>query len=156
MWESTPEGIILLRNTFKEAGMRRQEREVTYSLLKWQRIHSGGVESTLQYIAFEATSAWGMASARPLWILLGLIPVFTLLYMAPIARPSSSAKLWRVWDKDRAEDRGQDKPERLLARGYRVPLYALFFSVLSAFHIGWKELRACLSGPVADPYLIPQ
>src|SRR5215211_5002144 len=60
--------------------------------------------------------------------------------MVPIARPSSGAKLWRVWDKDRAEDRGQDKPEWLLAYGYRVPLYALFFSILSAFHIGWKEL----------------
>ena len=43
-------------------------------------------------------------------------------------------------DNPYAEDQGQDKPEWLLARGYRVPFYALFFSVLSAFHIGWKEL----------------
>jgi len=122
--------------------MRQQEREVTYAQMRWQRRNTGGLEGALQFTAFEATSAWGMAPARPLWILLGLIPVFTLLYMVPIARPSSRAALWRVWDKDRArkDQVGQDDPEWLLARGYRVPLYALFFSVLSAFHIGWKEL----------------
>src|SRR4051812_12605923 len=94
---------------------------------------NGLLEGGLQFAAFEATSAWGMAPARPLWILLCLIPVFTLLYMVPIARPSSRAALWRVWDKDRArkDQVGQDDPEWLLARGYRVPPYALFFSVLS-------------------------
>jgi hypothetical protein len=141
-WERSPQGLVLLRNAFKDAGMRRQEREVTYAQMRWQRRHNGGLEGALQFAAFEATSAWGMAPARPIWILLALIPFFALLYMVPIARPSSGAKLWRVWDKDRArkDQVGQDDPEWLLARGYRVPLYALFFSVLSAFHIGWKEL----------------
>src|SRR6476620_499201 len=35
---------------------------------------------------------------------------------------------------------GQLWPEWVIARGYRALLYGLFFSVLSAFHIGWKEL----------------
>src|SRR4051812_25412417 len=73
--------------------------------------------------------------------MLALIPVFALLYAVPIARPSVGAKVWRVWEKDRAEKtQGQDDPEWLLSGGFRAPLYALFFSVLSAFHIGWKEL----------------
>ena len=83
-----------------------------------------------------------MTPARPLWILLGLILGFALLYTIPVLRPSpGGAALWRVWDKDRArKDQGQDDPEPLVPQSYRAPLYGLFFSVLSAFQIGWKEL----------------
>src|SRR5215207_331604 len=112
-----------------------------YSLMKSSRINTGGIEGALQYSFFELTSDWGMTPARPLWILLGLIPGFALLYMIPVLRPSPGGALWRVWDKDRArKDQGQDDPEPLGARGYRAPLYGLFFSVLSALHIGWNEL----------------
>src|SRR5829696_963323 len=141
-WNRSPQALVLLRNAFKDAGMRQQERQTTYSLMKSSRINTGGIEGALQYSFFELTSDWGMTPARPLWILLGLIPGFALLYMIPVLRPSpGGGALWRVWDKDRArKDQGQDDPERLAARSYRAPLYGLFFSVLSAFHIGWKEL----------------
>jgi uncharacterized protein YjbI with pentapeptide repeats len=141
-WYGWPTGMVLLRNAFKEAGMREQERQVTYAQLKTQRAKMGGLEGTLRYIFFEATSDWGMSPARPLWMMLGLIPVFALLYTLPIARPSPTTALWRIWDKDRArKDQGQDEPEQLTVRGYRLPLYALFFSILSAFYIGWRELN---------------
>jgi uncharacterized protein YjbI with pentapeptide repeats len=141
-WKNSPQALVLLRNGFKDAGRREQERQTTYSLMKWTRINTGGIEGALQYGFFELTTDWGMTPARPLWILLALVPGLALLYMIPVLRPSpGGAALWRVWDKDRArKDQGQDDPERLLARSYRAPLYGLFFSVLSAFQIGWKEL----------------
>src|SRR4051812_16260108 len=100
--------------------MRQQEREVTYSQMKWQRRNAAGFEGALQRVAFELTSDWGMAPARPLWILLYLIPAFAVLYMVPIIRPSQPDALWRVWDKDRArkDQVGQDDPEWVLALGY--------------------------------------
>jgi uncharacterized protein YjbI with pentapeptide repeats len=141
-WNQSPASMVLLRKTFQEAGMRQQEREVTYAQLRMQRINTGGLEGTLQYVLFEATCDWGMTPARPFWIMLGLIPLFTLLYTMPIAQPSPKRAVWRIWDKDRArKDQGQDDPEQVTAHGYRLPLYALFFSVLSAFHIGWRELN---------------
>jgi hypothetical protein len=36
-WYDSPQGLVLLRNAFKEAGMREQEREVTYAHMKSQR-----------------------------------------------------------------------------------------------------------------------
>jgi hypothetical protein len=93
--------MILPRNVIKDTGMRQQEREVTYAQLQKQRIDTGGLEGTLQYILFEATSDWGMSPARPFWIMLSLIPMFGLFYMLPIARPSPKTGVRRVWDKDR-------------------------------------------------------
>lgn len=142
LWHLEPEGMILLRNALKDAGMRQQEREVIYAQLKSQRIKTGGLEGALQYVLLEATSDWGMSPARPFWIMLGLIPLFALFYLLPVAWPSPKGAVWRIWDKDRAQkDQGQDEPEQMMVSGHRLPLYALFFSVLSAFHIGWRELN---------------
>jgi hypothetical protein len=127
---------------FQSCKYARTGTATTYSLMKSSRINTGGIEGALQYSFFELTSDWRMTPARPLWILLGLIPGFALLYTIPVLRPSpGGAALWRVWDKDRArKDQGQDDPEPLVPQSYRAPLYGLFFSVLSAFQIGWKEL----------------
>ncbi len=38
-------------------------------------------------------------------------------------------------------DLGKDKPELLTTRGYKVILYGFYFSILSAFHIGWRDLN---------------
>jgi uncharacterized protein YjbI with pentapeptide repeats len=141
-WDTSPHSLVLLRHAFKEAGLRQQEREVTYAHLKWQRAKNGGLEGAFQYVLFELTTKWGMSPARAFWVLLGLIPVFALLYLLPIYRPSEQGAVWRVWDKDRTQsDKGQDAPEQLISRDYRLAVYALFFSVLSAFHIGWRELN---------------
>jgi hypothetical protein len=141
-WSESPEGLILLRNVFKNAGLREQEREVTYALMRSYRKKIGGLEGQLMYGLFEATTDWGMSPARPLKLLLALIPAFAIAYMLAVAAPSKHGAVWRLWEQDRVcKDTGQDEPERLMERGYRLPLYALAFSVLSAFHIGWRDLN---------------
>jgi hypothetical protein len=141
----SPHGLVLLRNAFKASGMRQQERQVTYSLMRSNRINEGGLVATLQYALFEVTTKWGMSPGRPLLILVTLIPAFGLLYMIAITHPSRKGAVWRVWDKERVyKDEPLDvsePPEQLKANGYRALLYGYFFSLLSAFHIGWRELN---------------
>ena len=80
-----------------------------------------------------------MSPARPLYILSILIFAFSLFYMWVMARPSTAASIWRVWDDEK--DQPEHKPERVRIRDCRLPLYALWFSTLSAFLIGWRELN---------------
>ncbi|NIR88979.1 MAG: pentapeptide repeat-containing protein [Gammaproteobacteria bacterium] len=158
-WFRSPEGLVLLQAAFQEAGMRRQEREVTYALKRSQRLamgcrkHSaagacversilGRLESAVHLLLFEAPSGWGLTPGRPLAILLALIPFFTVPYLAAIVRPSETAGIWRLWAPDRVlKKAGADAPQPVRETGLRAVLYALFFSLLSAFRIGWREFN---------------
>ena len=142
-WENSPHGLNLLREAFKKAGMREQERRVTYAIKHWDRVNSGGVEGVFSYILFEITSEFGMSPGRPLWILFVLIVVFSILYMQSVYVPEpNESGVWRVWPDDRVHERKNDKePERVDVTGHRVVLWGLYFSLLSAFHIGWRDLN---------------
>jgi hypothetical protein len=141
-WRDAPQGLVLLRNSFKEAGMRKEERQTTFSLMRSSRRNEGGVGGWLQYIFFEATSSWGMSPARPLWLLVGFIPLFGLFYARAIAYPSGGGAVWRVWDKERTyKGQGREEPEQLHSRGIALFGQSFFFSTLSAFHIGWREFN---------------
>jgi len=141
-YQNSPGGLSDLRNAFKNAGMRQEERQVTCSLMRSYRQNIGGLEGQLLYVLFEATTDWGMSPQRPIKLMLMLIPIFAGVYAVAIAVPSKRGGVWRIWEKDRVDKgTGRDEPERLLERGLGLPLYALGFSVLSAFHIGWRELN---------------
>jgi hypothetical protein len=65
-----------------------------------------------------------------------------LVYLIAIIRPMQRAGVWRVWEKDRVQDEaGEDKPLRLTSNNCRASFSALYFSILSAFFIGWRELN---------------
>jgi hypothetical protein len=61
-----------------------------------------------------------------------------VLWNQKVAR---NAGIWRVWSRDRLTDLHQQKTlERLQTRQfYRAALWSLYFSLLSAFHIGWRD-----------------
>ena len=47
-----------------------------------------------------------------------------------------------LWSKDRVQpSEGHDYPIRLAPRGLTRLWYALYFSLLSAFNIGWRDLN---------------
>ena len=56
---------------------------------------------------------------------------------------SRKGAIWRVWPEDRVMDRDHTfAPERIKARNpFSVVGWALYFSLLSAFHIGWRDLN---------------
>lgn len=170
LWQMTfrnsPHALASLREALKDAGMRQQEREVTFAIKHTERLRAwkrgglvGKVESALTYILFELTCDWGMSPLKPLGLLALLVGIFSIPYMVAVYKSDGKAGIWAVWPSDRVhKDEGREEPERItpdflfprlqpaqrwqksLIRGMRIPLTALYFSVLSALRIGWQDL----------------
>ena len=138
--------VYALRAAFHDQGYREAERQLTYAI---ERTWTDGicrrsgfwlVDCGFLRLFFEWSNAYGLHPARPLWILLILIGVASLVYAAAIAAPGP-ARIWRVWDKDRIDKRaGSNLPEPI-QWGPNAPFWALYFSLLSASQIGWREFN---------------
>ena len=132
--------MVALREEFKKAGFRDQERQVTFMLNQVRKVTN--LESAFRYTLFELTTQWGMWPGLSLWILLGLLGVFSVPYMFALSLDSKIFGIWRVWSDERIlEQFGSNKPERLKPARWRILFWALYFSILSAFHFGWKDLN---------------
>jgi len=162
--EEQQSGLVLLRATLKEAGLRELEREATYAIKHTETLHlwrHGSLRSRIgaifEFIFFDLTTAWGMAPGRPLLILAGLLSLCAVIYIFPIWG-GGNAGIVQIWPKERMEMRkkkvkkagkdrfevkqaGKDRLERLSAQGSAALGYAFYFSLLSAFHIGWRDLN---------------
>jgi hypothetical protein len=122
----------------------------------------GKLESLFKLLAFELTSDYGLSYGRPLKILAGSIGLFALVYMYAVLTARGHAGIWMVWLPDRVHKaEGEANPVRVtstfffsplkiwgasrwrrcLAHGLSVLLISLYFSVLSAFSLGWRELN---------------
>jgi hypothetical protein len=117
----------------------------------WLEQLVGKTKSLIRYVLFELPSHYGMAPGRALLGLLGLIPGFALFYWTLLRRASSHSSLWMVVPADRiAPGRGKEKivwirphPAKTwrgrLRGESRLVRTSLYFSLLSAFHLGWRE-----------------
>ncbi len=134
-------GLVQLRAALKESGLRDLEREATYSIEHWKAHYQPWYKKWIKRILFEWTCGYGLYYLRPLVILLGLILVFSLPYIIALETHGQDG-IWKVWVDDRARrDLGEQKPERIKLRGLPVLMYGFYFSILSAFHIGWRDLN---------------
>jgi Pentapeptide repeats (8 copies) len=166
---NSPAGLIALREAFKKAGMRTQERQVTYAIERtrrlkawnpfwedkrpWREKLAGKSESLFSYVLFELPSHYGMAPERALWGLLGMIPGFALFYWIALQHGSGHSGLWMIVPTDRlTRGRGHERVVRIrpqTAKTWRERLRGesrmlrtgLYFSLLSAFHLGWREFN---------------
>ena len=166
-------GLAQLREAFKLAGLRTQERVATstlesirtdYALARWnglaleeeecsdlERDRLAAAEGVFRLVFFEWTTDYGLAYGRPLWILLGGIGVFTLIYLSVLLVPAKDFRasgIYRVWPQGRIEHEGglpftaeNEIVERLRPSVWWVGPWALYFSVVSAFHLGWRDLN---------------
>ena len=114
------------------------------------------VEAGFSYLAFNLTCKYGLDYGRPLRVLGPMILLFGLVYAIAL-RGRGHGAIWRVWQSDRIrKDQGQSDPERLSWEPVNVPENSprsfffrlwralglgLFFSLVSAFQIGWRELN---------------
>jgi hypothetical protein len=110
---------------------------------------------------FELPSGYGMVPSRALAGLGLLITLFSVLYMVAVTT-RGPAGIWMVWLPDRVHKaESEANPVRVtstwlfsplrmwkagrmrrgLACGLSVLLIGLYFSVLSAFSLGWRELN---------------
>jgi hypothetical protein len=137
----SPHAAAELREAFKKGALRDSERALTYALKKREVEQANAVERSFNWLFFEITTMYGMAPGRPLWILFASSFLFAVPYYFAL-RGASSAGVWLVWPKDRLPGRpGNDAPERLTGSPAAALRLALYFSVLSAASIGWKDLN---------------
>jgi pentapeptide repeat protein len=143
-YDQSPHAMVELREAFKNTGLRDQERQLTYAIKHNERLKTySPVWSFFTYLLFELPSGWGMHPGRPLLIMLVLVPVFFILYLFSLFHKGQNG-IWRRWLPDRVRtDQGQKEKERLEFKlgNWRAYTYALYFSLLSAFHIGWRDLN---------------
>ncbi|MBI5118865.1 pentapeptide repeat-containing protein [Candidatus Poribacteria bacterium] len=158
----TPYGLVELRQAFKDGGLRKQERELTYAIKHAERLRSGFLESSLLYAMFEFTCKYGLAPFRPLVLLFVVMAFFAVLYIIvlridvllslmkklrlPVCNPTCVegrlGRIWKVRQEDSIhEDKNARAVERVFAKGLKVILLGLYFSLQSAFYMGWRDFN---------------
>jgi len=149
LWfRDSPHGLVELRDGFRKAGLRRPEREVTFAIERtWRRKmwkeqgFVGKLKSGAKYLLFELTCDYGMSPGRPLSILALLVFIFVLPYALSLTSGGREG-IWRVWSPDRVrQDLGGTEPESIRAGPFRAVAISLYFSVLSAFRMGWRDIN---------------
>jgi len=134
-------GALYLRKAFQNAGLRDLEREATYVIEKHKLKYEDNVFEKAIYSLIDLTCGFGLDPGKPLQWLIGLIPLFALAYVIPIRSRTMRDGIFVEWSKERVrKDLGTDEPVRLERKGFAAYLWALYFSCLSAFHIGWRDL----------------
>jgi hypothetical protein len=117
--------------------------------------HWGGVaEGLFRLVGFDLTTGYGLYPSRALLIIFVFWVALTFVYVLPIRlpprypSPAPAAGVYRIWPSDRIEVVRREvklsastKVERLQAKGWHALGYAAHFSLLSAFHIGWRDLN---------------
>lgn len=153
---SDPRPLVTLRKNIKEAGMRGEERALTSALRKFELKSAPPHERYAQLWLFGGiltdfgADPWGSLKFLPVIILLFSIP-----YAAALNR-WGGAGIWAIWSAESTQT-GQSHRSRVTAQffgrnaghtelktwSYWLLLFwgALYFSLLSAFHIGWRDLN---------------
>lgn len=148
-YKKSPHALVELREAFKKFGLRRQEREVTYAIKHSGYVNGmarGDLPTRIQVILgrlfFELTCQWGMSPLQPLLIMIGFIGLFSPLYIYSLKKQNKKDGIWKFWINERArKDLGADEPELLTCHWKGAVGNGLYFSVLSAFHVGWRDIN---------------
>jgi hypothetical protein len=147
-------GLVQLRKLLQDGGLRDLERQATYAIEHGKTLHAienwkeepaRAGEGVFRLVAFELTTAYGLRPGRTLLLLVASIGVFSVIYA--VALTSDGGGIYRVRPQGRMEREfgvaklvGQAEVEPLLPWGFWAALGpALQFSLLSAFHIGFRE-----------------
>jgi hypothetical protein len=148
-------GLVQLRELLQRAGLRELERQATYAIESGKTRNASSdfgsvLEAFFRWLAFDWTTRYGLYPARALKIIAWLWLLFAVVYFCAIRFPAkgSSAGVYQVWTKERIEtdgDKASLSESSKVTRLQEAPLpalgYAAYFSLLSAFHIGWRDLN---------------
>jgi hypothetical protein len=118
---------------------------------RWQTPYLGFAEGIFRLVAFELTTGYGLYPGRALLIIIVLWMLLIPVYAWAIFRMPhwlDSPGIYRIWSKERIEAsagrvRLSDATdvERLSERDWRAIPWAAYFSLLSAFHIGFRDFN---------------
>jgi hypothetical protein len=144
----SPHALVELREAFKSAGLLTQEREITYAIkysqrqTLWKKDLWRRLESLFNLIFFELTCWYGMKPRRPLIVMVVLICFLTIPYTVVLVWPPKEGGIWQIWFHDRVHKHlGSDEPIRLRLGFFKALKFGFFFSILSAFSVGWREIN---------------
>ncbi len=151
-----PSALVSLRMQFRDAGYRKQERQITYALNRSETVNKlekgyeqssfdyglAIVDASFNYLLFGLTTKWGLQPWRALAAVLVFMLLFAPAYWWALRNPVADG-IWRVWDEFRQrQDLGKGDAERpIQLHGMKAWRLALYFSMGSAFNIGWRELN---------------
>ena len=159
------DALVRLRELLRKAGLRDLERKATYSLestmarqlLSYPDALSK-IEGATRIVLFEWTTKWGMKPARALIIVLFLMAVAFVIYYFFVAnwspflqcglgRRFSECGVFQVWPSDRLDPASTKMIARdaTVVRISKGPIrsvgWAIYFSVLSTFQIGLRDVE---------------
>lgn len=167
---SSPNALKALRDAFRKEGMDQQARMITFALKhrengilrdqaspderkKYEHLSQeydfiDSVGWQLQYwtnfVLFEFTSNWGMNYKRPLLLIWYSILLFGVPFGFFAYREKGKSLIFKEMERDRIEVGKRElvsSPSLSLVRECRVPFaWGLYFSFLSAFRFGWRDL----------------
>jgi len=161
---SSPTAVVNLRKNAKDYGFRDEERALTSALHKFQmEERRAPLEKFFDdYVLGGCLTVYGAEPWNSLKLLAVLIAPFSIVYIISLNTSRKMTGIWAVRHPDRViGSLGKDKPIKLttaLAAGFlpydkprgniwRVTRWwgilkiGLYFSILSAFSIGWRELN---------------
>ena len=146
-FKESPHALVELREAFKKLGHRTKEREITFAIehskrtKAWNRGISGKIESVFKLIFFELTCKYGLSPGRPLLIICFLILILAFPYTLALTIHGKDG-IWKVWPADSIRvDIITKNPEPIAESGFRAFGMGFYFSLLSAFHIGWRDFN---------------
>jgi uncharacterized protein YjbI with pentapeptide repeats len=137
------QAVVKLRKMMKEAGFRHQERQLTAALRKRRFETATFRERVFENIFLDYPTDYGANPWRCLEIFGIVFAIFSIPYIVSLGKEKPDEEgIWMEWASKRMkEKKGQDEPFRLEPKGNSVFFYGMYFSLLSAFHIGWRDLN---------------
>jgi uncharacterized protein YjbI with pentapeptide repeats len=135
------QSAVELRDALAKGGFTESARLLTYAIRHQGLKLLPLPEYYFNYVLFDLPSRFGASPGRPLRILFFLIYLFAIPYLFALTR-KQGAGIWKVWSRERVvKSTGLDEPLRLNPRGVQRVTTALYFSLLSAASIGWRDLN---------------
>lgn len=138
----SPGALLELRETFRKASLRGQERQITYAIRHAKRLAAPPLRRIVEYAAFEAPVAFGMKPWRALLIVISLVFVFFLIYATALIAPQRGAFV------------REGKP--MVYNGKRSLALPLYYSLFSVIQVNWGGPEICrhaLTLPGLEPGL---
>jgi hypothetical protein len=143
-----PRNLVKLRNLSKEFGLRNEQKALTAALRKFAIDKDTPYEQFLEaYIFGGWITDYGAKPIQSIFILLILVPTFSVIYYICLLRNSHSSNIWKVWPTESVNGIAK-KPFRITeglgehsGQYFWLLSWSFYFSLLSAFHIGWRDLN---------------
>lgn len=147
-FDTSPQGLIAIRDGLRLDGHKDQAAILTYSIRSRateRALESDNLQDQIdglfQTVFFDWPVAYGSKPGRPLIVLLFGIFVFAIPYYINLITLGRDG-IWQVWPDSRVrQDLGNKEPKLMRLRWWEAPPMAIYFSLLSAFHIGWRDLN---------------